>query len=202
MGSRIMHLAVADQVCNELRIEERDAFLLGSIAADAAASKDDSHFYKGRLEDGTRDIDVDFFIEKYCAKLENPFVLGYLTHLVADQRWLKFFYLAWLKERLERDDSLLERYHHDFFLLNRRLIHRYGMHHVKGILERAKARVQLDEVTRDALQEIKKDAIRDFETESEEGELQVFTMEQIENYIEKSVRQSLDVIQRIKEGAF
>ena len=51
MGSRIMHLIIANQVADALEIKDKAAFLLGGIAADATSNKEASHFYVGKHED-------------------------------------------------------------------------------------------------------------------------------------------------------
>lgn len=201
MGSRIMHLIIADQVFEHLCLRDHGLFLVGSIAADAAESKDDSHFYEGDIDEGTRHIHYQRYLRKYRSRLSNEFVLGYLTHLIADDRWLKDFYLSWLKERLDRDPSLLAQYHCDFRLLNKRLIKYYNKPHLKEVLEPAEVKAEIDEVKPEAVQDVKKQALQDFEWDSEnQQELQVFTFEQIVEYIEKSTRQSLQIIRHIEKG--
>lgn len=47
MGSRIMHLLVADMAAEKLKIRDKASFLLGGIAPDAVSPKELSHFYTG-----------------------------------------------------------------------------------------------------------------------------------------------------------
>ncbi|WP_456274745.1 hypothetical protein [Bacillus sp. AK031] len=62
MGSRIMHLVIANRIADDLSIKDKTSFLLGGIAADAVSPKDSSHFYKGNVKDYSRYIDYKEFI--------------------------------------------------------------------------------------------------------------------------------------------
>ena len=42
-------------------------------------------------------IDYDSFFHKYESHIDSPFILGYYTHLIADDNWLSGFFLPWLK---------------------------------------------------------------------------------------------------------
>lgn len=55
MGSRIMHLIVANRIADSLSIVDKTPFLLGNIAPDAVTTKDSSHFLlvKFRIIQGT-----------------------------------------------------------------------------------------------------------------------------------------------------
>jgi hypothetical protein len=47
VGSRIMHVIIANKIANRLSIEDRTHFLLGSIAPDAVTTKNESHRSRG-----------------------------------------------------------------------------------------------------------------------------------------------------------
>lgn len=126
MGSRIMHLMIANRIAERLSIEDKTTFLLGSIAPDAVSPKDLSHFYIGEVQDYSRRIDYKGFLDKYSSLAKSPYVLGYFTHLIADDIWLNGFYLPWLKNRMEVDQEVLNLYHNDFRLLNGKLLEYYG----------------------------------------------------------------------------
>lgn len=61
MGSRIMHLVIANRIAECLSIADRTPFLLGGIAPDAVSPKDLSHFFKGEVQDYSRYIDYKDF---------------------------------------------------------------------------------------------------------------------------------------------
>jgi hypothetical protein len=197
MGSRIMHLIIAHQVANTLEIKNKTAFLLGGIAADATSDKEASHFYIGKNEDYTRKIDYEGFLKKYIDQASNDFILGYYSHLIADEYWLSGFYLPWLKNRIEAKPELLPLYHQDFQLLNGKLIEHYGVKdELITLLSKPTEIVEIEEIQPENLLKFTTYVIEDMNYEKEKinSNLNVFTFEQIIGYIETSVEKSLFMI--------
>lgn len=106
MASWIIHLRVAQQLYQQLRIEPTDTFVLGNIAPDSGVPTADgtgfipdaaiSHF-RSIDENGIKRIHEDLFIKQYFTprhrssytRTEEAFFLGYLTHLLTDQLWAR-----------------------------------------------------------------------------------------------------------------
>lgn len=194
LGSRIMHLVIANRIADDLSIKDKTSFLLGGIAADAVSPKDLSHFYKGNVNDYSRDIDYTEFIHKYSFNKDSHFILGYYTHLIADNIWLKGFYLPWLKNRMEADENIFNRYHNDFRLLNGKLLDYYGFtQELRESLNKSGTIIDTEEVKSNDIKEFVPCVIGDMDYGSDELEqpLRVFTMEQIIGYIETSVDKGL-----------
>jgi hypothetical protein len=78
VGSRIMHLIIANIITDRLKIEDRTPFLLGSIAPDAVATKNESHFFMGEHQDYSRSVDYKGFLNKYSSQAESLYILGSL----------------------------------------------------------------------------------------------------------------------------
>lgn len=185
MGSRVMHLLIANHIANHFSIQDKLPFLLGGVAPDAVSPKELSHFFVGDTSDYSRSIDYEAFIQKYNSHKHSNFILGYYTHLIADDLWLKGFFLPWLKNRLDKDKEMLGRYHNDFRLLNGKLLRYYNFSTdlIKGI----------EKVEPDSLQEVKAQDIETFlpdlledlnyEPSSLQAPLSVFTFEQIVGYM-------------------
>ncbi len=87
MPSWPIHIAVANKVNEKLNLN--DDFILGTVLPDVLdgyiikssniTDKNLSHF---RIN---HKISLDYFLEKYHDKLNNPIVLGFLVHLITDQ---------------------------------------------------------------------------------------------------------------------
>ncbi|MFD1779116.1 hydrolase [Fredinandcohnia salidurans] len=200
MGSRIMHLVIANRIADELSIKDKSSFLLGGIAADAVSSKDLSHFYKGDVKDYSRYIDYKEFIHKYSSNIDSHFIQGYYTHLIADDIWLKGFYLPWLKNRMEADKSIFNRYHNDFRLLNGKLLDYYGYtQQLSAAISQNGTIIETEEVKSDDIKKLVSYVIGDMDYGREELEqpLTVFTLEQIIGYIETSVDKGLICIKSL-----
>jgi len=189
-----MHLIIANSVAEQLAISDRTSFLLGGVAPDAVSSKDSSHFYAGDHSDYSRYIDAEGFLNKYANNKQAPYILGYYSHLIADDLWLKGFYIPWLKNRLENDNSIYQVYHNDFRLLNGKLLDYYGIKdELKEALQGKSELIELEEVTRENIKEFIPYVLEDMEYDQAtlNQSLNVFRLNQIVGYIETSVQKSV-----------
>lgn len=193
-----MHLVIANRIAESLLIEDRTSFLLGGIAADAVSTnKDLSHFFKGEVQDYSRSVDYKGFLHKYSSQVENLYILGYFTHLIADDIWLKGFYLPWLKNRMEENKKILNLYHNDFRLLNGKLLEYYGFtDELRKTLSKFPTILDLEEVRSEEVKKFVPYILSDMEYDKEviNEKLDVFTFNQIVGYIETSVDMGLSNI--------
>ena len=152
MGSRIMHVIIANGIAEKLSIQDKTSFLLGGVAPDAvhsAEEKGTSHFYTGTTKNYTRRIDFNSFFQKYKIHMDSPFLLGYYTHLIADDNWLSGFFLPWLKNRIETDETIAPMYYNDFKLLNAKLLHHYDKEqHLFSLFNQEAHIVDIEEVSK------------------------------------------------------
>jgi hypothetical protein len=201
MGSRIMHLIIGNKIADLLSIEDKKSFLLGSVAPDAVFSYEEknlSHFFIGEVQDYTRSVDYNGFLHKYSSELENKnhhYKMGYYTHLIADEIWLRGFYLSWLKNRMEEDAGIYKLYHNDFRLLNGKLLEYYGFTDElrKLLSSNFPTILDLEEVKSKDVEKFVPYVIGDMEYDNEvlNEKLNVFTFNQIVGYIETSVNVGL-----------
>lgn len=196
MGSRFMHLLVADYVAEELGIEQRDRMLLGSIAPDAAIHKREAHF-KGKRHRFAHNSPIDFgrFVVKYRSQFSDAFFLGYLTHLVMDDIWTMRSDFTGFEERVKQSPELYEIYHGDLWLCNAKLDAAYQPHSIYEPLEAANEVPQMEELNEKLVLEYKLEALSDFHYPSENlsKPLQLFTFEEMVHYVERSMSKALDV---------
>ncbi|WP_270171046.1 zinc dependent phospholipase C family protein [Paenibacillus sp. SYP-B4298] len=190
MGSRIMHVIIAHHIAEQLSLEDRSAFLFGSIAPDAVTTKNESHFFTGDHQDGSRSIDYRGFLYKYSRLTEHPYIWGYFTHLIADDLWLKGFYLSWLRNRMDANQEFYNLYHNDFRLLNGKLLEYYGItDDLRATLNGRSPLTVITEVAPSDVEAMLPDVLGDMEYDEHaiHETLQVFTLEQIIGYIETSI---------------
>lgn len=194
MGSRIMHFIISNQITERFPITDKQSFLLGGIAPDAVSPKGLSHFYEGEHHNFTRKIAHERFYNKYSSEIYQDYILGYYTHLIADDLWLMGFYLPWLKNRMENDENIFTRYHHDFRLLNGKLLDYYGMgSNNLDVMVESNSIVDMEEVkakdVRGLLSFVSADM--DYSQKDLDEKLTVFTLEQIIGYIETAVEKGI-----------
>ncbi|MGG0239789.1 hydrolase [Bacillus rhizoplanae] len=203
MGSRIMHVIIANCIAEQLDIQDKTSFLLGGVAADAVHSRDEkeiSHFYAGTVKNYTRRIDYEAFLPKYKTYRDSPFILGYYTHLIADDMWLQGFYLPWLKNRIDYDPNLLSLYHHDFKLLNGKLLHYYDRNqNLFHILNKKANLVNIEEVLEENIFSFRALVFDDMLYSQQDlyTSLQVFTLNQIIGYIETSIQKGVFCLENL-----
>ena len=194
MGSRIMHLIIANKIAEKLSLKNKTAFLLGGIAPDAVNSKDSSHFFRGDHADYSRYVAYPDFLEKYSSIKDNPYILGYYTHLIADDLWLQGFYVPWLKNRIESDDTIAQAYYNDFSLLNGKLLAYYGYkNELVESLNTSIDIINLDEVPEGNIPKFIPYVLEDMDYNPRDinESLKVFTLEQVIGYIETSVNKGV-----------
>lgn len=186
-----MHAIIGNKIVDALSINDKTSFLLGSIAPDAVFSfdeKNESHFFTGDVLDYSRRVDFTGFLEKYNSK--NEYILGYFTHLIADDIWLRGFNLSWLRNRMEADEGLYKLYHNDLRLLNGKLLEHYGVSDdLKKSFSHFPSIPDLDEVKAVDVEKFVPYVLGDlvYGEEMLDEQLNVFTFNQIIGYIETSV---------------
>ncbi len=103
MASALIHIAVAKELENSLKIKRKKDYYLGSIAPDISKqigkTKFESHFLKNSYKNNVPNIDL--FIKKYHDFINNSFDLGYFIHLYTDKLWFDGFI-----DKLKSDGSI------------------------------------------------------------------------------------------------
>ncbi|WP_167711239.1 hypothetical protein [Weissella cibaria] len=90
-------------------------------------TKGDTHFLVPSNR-GTQRIDLGQFLTEYLSGLTDNFMLGYYTHLVADELWLQeIFSHPIAAGPVKARKQLLSLYYQDFQQLNRFLINQYAL---------------------------------------------------------------------------
>ncbi|BCC05735.1 MULTISPECIES: zinc dependent phospholipase C family protein [Bacillus cereus group] len=203
MGSRIMHAIIANSIAEKLCIQDKTSFILGGVAPDAihsAEEKGTSHFYAGTTKNYTRRIAFNSFFQKYKAQMDSPFLLGYYTHLIADDNWLSGFFLPWLKNRIENDETIAPLYYNDFKLLNAKLLHHYDKEQqLFSLLNEDAHIVDIEEISKENVLEFRKYLFEDmlYPEQHLHKDLQVFTFNQIIGYIETAIEKGVFYINQL-----
>ena len=135
MASAIIHICVAKEINKKMNVSVKELYL-GSIAPDVSkeigGSRTDSHF----LDFDNGYPNIERFINKYRNNLSDPFVLGYLTHLVTDKLWIDFLQEYVLEDNIYNkngdnilviDKDIKTLLYEDYTSLNQVLINEYEL---------------------------------------------------------------------------
>lgn len=172
-------------------------FLLGTIAPDvnknSKTPKELTHFMVKR-EDGEHDMFPKRFLEKYGPTL-TEFELGYYLHLISDNLWLNTVYKNnILKVSVEKRPEQLEMFYSDFVTLNKILIDKYQLAPLCNVKS---FKTKVDEVIDSDLINIENDLNNDFIYKQEnDKELKLLRISDIINYIEVSVQEFKDFLEK------
>jgi hypothetical protein len=109
-------------------------------------------------------------------------------------KWLKGFYLPWLKNRMGANKEIFHLYHNDFRLLNGKLLEYYGFKdELRKTLRYTPTIFDLQEVKSKEVEAFIPNVLEDMEYDNAvmNEKLSVFTFIQIIGYIETSVDMGL-----------
>ncbi|HHB2485607.1 TPA: hydrolase, partial [Bacillus cereus] len=127
-------------------------------------------------------------------------LLGYYTHLIADDNWLSGFFLPWLKNRIENDETIAPLYYNDFKLLNAKLLHHYDKEQqLFSLLNQDAHIVDIEEISKENVLEFRKYLFEDmlYPEQHLHKDLQVFTFNQIIGYIETAIEKGVFYINQL-----
>ena len=83
-----IHLCVGKRVLEKLNLHEGMEYYLGVVSADSwrnsSSTRMGTHFLDSN---DSIDYHYELFFNKYFSFMDNPFVLGYLVHLITDKYW-------------------------------------------------------------------------------------------------------------------
>ena len=129
MASRIVHLAIAANLCGTAAPKDPARFLYGSLLPDAAASEIAENkitHYPVYTEDGKRKaFGLTVFREKFWDELnKDALYLGYYLHLLQD-----ILHRGMMRERTfdVRVPGNVEKLHNDYRVVNAEIIRMYGL---------------------------------------------------------------------------
>ena len=129
MASRIMHLAVAGEICKEINIRDINRFRLGIILPDAYSSGINtavSH-QKTKILNGTKiTYKLRNFRETYHDEIiQDDLYLGYYMHLIQDILFRQFVYEKYKWD--PKPQGNVDKLHNDYRLLNTYIIEKYNI---------------------------------------------------------------------------
>ncbi len=200
MASRIMHLAIANEIFKEIEIKDKNRFLFGSVLPDAYAqgfSKVHSHLVK--KTDRTTTYRLSFFRELYKENIENDeMYMGYYIHLIQDLLFRHFVYddYKWAPV----PEGNIQKLHNDYGLLNSYIIDKYGISD-NLIIPDDISKEAITNISEFDMKRLKENLKNDFFHDCS-GQLFFFTEKMADDYIKKATGVCITEIKAMSKGKY
>ncbi len=196
MGSRVMHAIIGVEVLKRIDLENKNAFLIGCVAADATLNKTDTHYFSGDPLTFTRHVDYERFWSAQ-GNPESEFLLGYYCHLIADDMWMQGFFSPWLKTLIEVKPEKHDEYIQDFLRLNTLLLKEFkdAQTQIEN-LDPSNYSSTLKQPYPDDISKLLSELQEDIQTLFK-GPLTVFSYDQISSYIKRVTDKSVYLIKQV-----
>ena len=127
MAQRTIHYAFGELFSRQIRLRDKNRFLLGSIMPDAYADPRDRDRTHYKIKTATH-VYLDFcaFRNQFSEEiLQDDLYLGYYMHLVEDAFYRQFLYSGHFKATHNRAE--VARLHNDYHILNAHIVNKYGI---------------------------------------------------------------------------
>lgn len=129
MASRVLHLAVANEIIKRAPITDKNRFKLGIILPDAYSpkfSKEDSHLKIFVCGGTKKTYDLRKFREQFAGCLmQDDLYLGYYLHLIQDIVFRRLVYETYKWN--SRIPGNVEKLHNDYHLINSYVVGKYNI---------------------------------------------------------------------------
>ena len=128
MPSRIIHLAVAEELLKLTDIPDKHRFMLGTLLPDAGEKSETHLFYSFTEKDGTlrRTAALRSFRALFDEKiLKDSLILGYYLHLLQDVLFRDYIYI-WYHQDCNTNGKQ-ETIHRDYSAINRLIIEKFNL---------------------------------------------------------------------------
>lgn len=202
MASRIMHLAIANEIAKEIEIEDMNRFRLGSILPDAYAKglgTATSHL-KIKINNNTQNTyRLAWFREEYKSEMQqDSLYMGYYMHLIQDILFRHFVYDDYKWNPVPEGN--VQRLHKDYGLINTYVINKYNVSDKLDIPSDMNGDALIEIYPFD-FEQLKINFIGDFQTRCE-GEIFFFTEKMADEYIGKVTKMCVAEIEAIREDGY
>lgn len=202
MASRIIHLAITNELSQQYEFSNIDRLYFGTIIPDGVSSCQEyilSHF-KLRISDtGKRSYNLTEYKEKFGNLLKvDDLYLGYYLHLIQDLLYRHFMYDRYHWN--PKPDGNIERLHDDYKQINAYVISKYGLHsdiHVPNGFASEKINEIADFEPDRFIQELKNDFER-----IEYKERFFFTDNMVDEYIQWAVEYCKKELAALENGSY
>lgn len=200
MASRVLHLAVAEIIINEILIKDKNRFRLGSMLPDAYnqdSSKTHSHLQIFVCGNSKKTYDLERFLKLYKEEMvSDELYLGYYLHLIQDMIFRELVYEKYKWNPLIEGN--VQRLHNDYNLINKYVISKYNLtcniYMLQGVEKKP-----LFNLYQFNLEQLLIDLKNDFK-ETCNGKIFFFSREMAEEFIQRAADACIKEIKAMSNG--
>lgn len=197
MASRILHLAVAEKIMEQINIKDKNRLRLGCILPDACNSRADSHLKIFVCGNSKKTYDLDKFITLFKNEMnKDELYIGYYLHLIQDLIFRELLYgkYKWNPTIIGN----VQRLHNDYHLTNLYAIKKYGVSndvHMVNDLKKEK----LFSLYPFEVESFLRDMGNDFYDNCDES-IYFFTEAMVDEFVEKAADACIKELNALAEG--
>lgn len=128
MASRVLHLAVLEELMKDIPVKDINRFRFGGILPDAYnpnMPKSDSHLKIYVCGKSKKTYDLDGYLSLYGGEMDDDLYIGYYLHLIQDLVFRELVYDKYQWNPVIPGN--VERLHNDYRLINAYVIKKYGV---------------------------------------------------------------------------
>jgi len=200
LAQRTIHYLFGEIFSKQIKIKDKNRFLLGSIMPDAylVLSDRDSTHYKTKLANQVF-FDFNKFREQYHNFIfTDDLYLGYYMHLVEDAFYRQYIYNG--NFRMPDSQEEVAVLHNDYHILNSYIVNKYNIQNVFDKFVDLKHE-PICEIAIFRINEFLKEMSYDF-TEQAKGETYFLKETMLDEFIDKYIPFALLELQSIQNGQF
>lgn len=199
MASRMLHLAVLEELMKKIPIKDKNRFRLGCVLPDAynpAVSKSDSHLKIFVCGNSKKTYDLDGYLSMFSDKMDDELYVGYYLHLIQDLVFRELIY-----DKYKWNPTIsgnVEKLHSDYRLINAYVIKKYGIKNDIQLIQNLENE-KLYSLYPFEAEGFLNDMVRDFQ-DGAEGELFFFTEAMADEFVETATENCLKELYALGSG--
>lgn len=199
MASRVLHLAVLEELLKHITIKDKNRLRLGCILPDAynpAVPKSDSHLKVFVCGMSKKTYNLDGYLSMFGNKMDDDLYIGYYLHLIQDLVFRELLY-----DKYKWNPTIpgnVERLHNDYRLINAYVIKRYGVKNDIQLISNLE-REKIYSIYPFEAEKFLHDMAQDFQ-DGAEGESFFFTEVIADKFVATATENCKKELQALKEG--
>lgn len=204
MPSRMIHYLIAEKVAEQVKMENRNRFRLGSLCPDMSRHEDGSkhhtHFFE--VHGDKKGGNWLTFVSRYAEELkQDELYLGILCHLITDMVWFHEIMETQIRSKSksrEERQAMYQKGYTDFHRLNYILRKEFGLEYNMEEDRNLKLEGLLPELYDDVMQGLYQDFFD--EPVAEKAELEIYTYDISMECIRLCIKECVGAIEAFRKG--